>query len=491
MIGNAARLPASILAVVASLAAVPAKAAGCAEAGAAAWRVPGEYRLLVPDLLAECELVIRLRGAGGGSPERRFHGLPPKDHGRGGDGAFLEISLKAPVGAELTLTVGAGGGQGSRNPGDGGHGSTWAGNGGSLTKLDLAGTPLAIAGAGGGGGGGGQNDRESLGGGGNGGHGGFERGADGGPGLVATGAGKGAVGRVPGAKGFSGSQQDRGNDEDAADGRGFCCGGGGGAGWAPGGGGYGNPERGGERDFAGGGGGGGSGFVDTRRATIRAARLGGGGRGGVDGLKGQAGGITIAWGPPGRVGGTNAAMPGGGRGGVEPLLNADTKATISLSFEQIPVGALPLPDEVDVHMVTVYDGGDGHPVRLSYDSHDKPFVLLLGSFGPVDWDLGRPPPTLRGLLIATEFDRAVSVHRVPPGMPVRRLPVGGYLEQPKECIRLTAKDVRCTGSTFAEVLRVTRLATGRSLTSWVAAYHAEGVLVVPGDRIVGLEQDKP
>lgn len=132
-------------ALVAALALFGPKAVlACSATGTAAWTEPGRFEVSIPDQLAGCEMVVRLRGAGGGASRMGTS--------RGGDGAFLEVSLPAQTGTNMTLTVGRGG-RGDRDKSAGGAGGDRAGSGGGLTMVELAGKPLAVAGAGGGGGG--------------------------------------------------------------------------------------------------------------------------------------------------------------------------------------------------------------------------------------------------------------------------------------------------------------------------------------------------
>lgn len=273
-----------------------------------------------------------------------------------------------------------------------------------------------------------------------------------------------------------------------ADGKDGGGGGGGGGGWFAGGGGTGDgrPR---DRDtrasgVAGGaGGGGGSSWVDTSRATVRAARrLGGGGWGAAKGYPAQHGRITIAWGPRGQVQGADGeASPGGGRDGVHVLPDPLADTTESLQSGALPIGALPpLPEVKRLHLVSVYDGGDEGLVRLSYGQVEEPFVLALGSFGMTHWDLGHPPPTLRGVLVTGP----AWLHHLPKGLPVRRIPGDGYIDSDEICQELTGGAQLCRGRKFSALAGTLRLAGGLAVSSWARHYHREQPITVPGVRIV-------
>jgi hypothetical protein len=179
---------------------------------------------------------------------------------------------------------------------------------------------------------------------------------------------------------------------------------------------------GGNADAGGGGGGGGSGLVDSSRATVRVARLGGGGRGGVNNRPGQDGSITIAWGPPGQVKAVDAGRQGGGDHAIVPLTSA-ASGRENVEIGAVEVGALPpLPDVVAVHMASTRDEG---PVFVEFGQLDQPFILVLTSDHSVRWHLGRPPPTLRGILVGAYHGRLIGV---PEGIPVRRLADVGTID---------------------------------------------------------------
>jgi hypothetical protein len=467
---------ARVLGISVVLSAWPLAASACSESGALAWSEPGQYRVSIPDQLAGCEVILRLRGAGGGAARM--------GRTRGGDGAFVEVSLPAPVGAGLSLTVGRGGGH-DHDAGAGGKGADRAGSGGGLTQVELAGQPLAVAGAGGGGG---ANN------GGDGGRGGVEAGEDGRPGTLSDDAGKGAGQNAPGAAGTA-SAESRPREERlvlsgrpgrAGDGAGQCCGGGGGggAGWFGGGGGMGNPGGGtGMSEYNGGGGGGGSGLVDTSRATLRAARLGGGGRGGIDNRFGQDGSITIAWGPPGTVQAVDSAAAGGGEGAAVSLLAAADSRRTTMSLSQVAGGALPpLAEVTAVHLASVYEPDDGGKVTLRYGALEQPFVLVLTSYRAVRWDLGQPPATLRGVLVAA-YEPGGRLLRLPDGIPVRSLSGVHYVEPAKDqkC-RKMGEDTICTGSDrsrFSQADQAVVRASGRHVDTLASQYRAS-LMTVPG-----------